>query len=97
MLAEQARQEMMQARAEAAARAAARAKFEAELTDAFNSCKAEADLAKENFLTGHRKPVRRKPGEFTISEEIASQADETLSMAYAACQLALDTRFAQGY
>lgn len=97
MLAEQARQEMMQARAEAAARAAARAKFEAELTEAFNGCKAEAELAKETFLTENRKPVRRKPGEFTISEALAIQADEALNTAYAACQLALDTRFAQGY
>lgn len=97
ILAEQARQEMIQARAEAAARAAARAKFETELTEAFNTCKADADMAKEAFLTENRQPVRRKPGEFTISEEIASQADTTLGTAYAECQLAHDTRFAQGY
>lgn len=96
LLAEQARQEMMQARAEAAARAAARAKFETELAETFNSCKAEADLAKESFLTENRKPVKRKPGTFTISDAIATQADEALSKAYAACQLALDTRLAQG-
>ncbi|MFH2134305.1 MAG: hypothetical protein ABII81_03890 [Pseudomonadota bacterium] len=97
MLAEQARQEMIQARAEAAARAAARAKFEAALTEAFNNCKADADMANEAFLTENRKPVRRKPGEFTIPEEIAAQAEDTLVAAYAECQQAHDTRFAQGY
>ncbi len=95
-LAEQARQEMMQARAEAATRAASRAKFEAELTEAFNTCKGTADQAKEIFLTEHRKPVKRKPGEFTIPEEIAAQADDTLAAAYAECRLAHDTRYAQG-
>ncbi|MBA3024260.1 MAG: hypothetical protein KKG03_05900 [Gammaproteobacteria bacterium] len=96
LLAEQARQEMIQARAEAAARAAARAKFEAELTEAFNTCKATADQAKETFLTENRKPVRRKPGEFTIPEEIVAQAEDTLIAAYAECQQAHDTRYAQG-
>ncbi len=97
ILAEQARQEMIQARAEAAARAAARVKFETELAEAFNSCKTNADLAKEAFLTENQKPVKRKPGEFTISEEIAAQAETALGNAYAECQLAHDTRFAQGY
>lgn len=96
MLAEQARQEMIQARAEAAARAAARAKFEAELADAFNTCKATADQAKEDFLTANRKTVKRKPGQFTIPAEIAAQADDTLTAAYAECQKAHDTRLAQG-
>ncbi|OHC87627.1 MAG: hypothetical protein A3J87_03170 [Sideroxydans sp. RIFOXYB12_FULL_59_6] len=96
MLAEQARQEMMQARAEAAARAAAHAKFEVELSEAFNTCKATADQAREAFLTEHRKPVKRKPGEFTIPAAITAQADETLGKAYAECQLAHDTRQAQG-
>lgn len=96
MLAEQARQEMVKARAEAAARAAARAKFEAELTEAFNSCKANADQAKEAFLLENRKPVKRKPGEFTVSDEIASEADAQLGNAYAECQREHDTRYAQG-
>lgn len=96
ILAEQTRQEMIKARAEAAARAAARAKFEAELTEAFNSCKATADQEKETFLMENRKPVKRKPGEFTIPEEIAAQADDVLVAAYAACQQAHDTRLAQG-
>ncbi|MBU0688561.1 MAG: hypothetical protein KJ850_09525 [Gammaproteobacteria bacterium] len=97
ILAEQARQEMIQARAEAVARAAARAKFEAELTEAFNSCKADADMAKDAFLTENRKPVRRKPGEFTIPEEIVAQADDILVEAYAECQQVHDTHYAQGY
>ncbi|MBU1215219.1 MAG: hypothetical protein KKA63_08275 [Gammaproteobacteria bacterium] len=96
-LAEQARQEMIQARAEAAARAAARDKLEAELMEAFNTCKASADQAKEAFLMENRKPVRRKPGEFTISDEIATQADAMLGKAYAECQLVHDTRYTQGY
>lgn len=96
MIAEQVRQEMIKMRAEAAARAAARAKFEAELTDTFNACKADADTAKEAFLTENRKPVRRKPGEFTIPEEIAAQAEDTLAAAYADCQAARDARYAQG-
>lgn len=96
MLAEQARQEMIQARAEAAARAAARAKFETELTEAFNSCKAAADQAKETFLTENRKPVKRKPGTFTIPDEIAAQADATLAAAYNDCQAAHDARLAKG-
>ncbi len=96
MFAEQARQEMIQARAEAAARAAARAKFETELADALSSCKANADMAKETFLTENRKPVRRKPGEYTISDEVAAQADAMLGTAYAECQTAYDTRYAQG-
>lgn len=95
-LAEQARQEMMVLRATAEARIAARATFEAELTGAFNTCKATADQAKETFLTENRKPVKRKPGEFTIPEAIAAQADEALNHAYAACQLTHDTRLAQG-
>ncbi|MDD2701931.1 MAG: hypothetical protein PHH36_11950 [Sideroxydans sp.] len=97
MLAEQARQEMIQARAEAAARAAARAQFEAGLTETLSSCKVNADLAKEAFLTANRKPVKRKPGEFTIPEEVVAQADATLESAYAECQHAHDTQFAQGY
>ena len=96
LLAEQARQEMIQARAEAANRAAARAKFEVELAEAFNTCKSTADQAKEAFLIENRKPVKRKPGEFTIPAEVAAQADATLGNAYAECQLAHDTRFAQG-
>jgi hypothetical protein len=96
MLAEQARQEMIQARAEAEARATARAKFEAELSEAFNSCKATADQAKETFLMENRKPVKRKPGEFTIPEEIVAQAEDVLTAAYAACQQARDARYAQG-
>lgn len=97
MLAEQARQEMIQARAEAAARAAARAQFEAGLTETLSSCKANANLARDAFLAENRKPVKRKPGEFTISAEIAAQADAALSSANAECQLAYDTQFARGY
>lgn len=97
LLAEQARQAMVQARTEAAARAAARAKFEAELSVDFNACKSSADQAKEAFLIEHRTPVRRKPGEFTISEEITAQADNMRNQSYALCQLAHDTRFTQGY
>lgn len=97
ILAEQARQEMIQARAEAAARAAARTKFEAELTEAFNTCKANADQARNTFLAENRKPVKRQPGKFTVSDEIASEADAQLGKAYAECQLAHDTRYAQGY
>lgn len=97
LLAEQTRQAMVQARTEAAARAAARAKFEAELAQALSTCKATADLEKEAFLTEHHQPVKRKPGEFTIPEEITAQAEDTLLAAHTACQQAHDSRYSQGY
>ncbi len=94
--AEETRQAMIQAREQAAARAQARARFEAELSATLTGCKEQASAAKTAFLEAHKKPVKRKPGQFTIPEEIAAQADDTLAAAEAACQKEYDARLAQG-
>ncbi len=86
------RKVMDQMRAQAQARAAAKAKFEAQILADLNTCKATADKAREDFLTAHQQPVRRKPGQFTIPQAATDEAAKTLEADYAACQTAYNAR-----
>jgi type II secretory pathway pseudopilin PulG len=98
--AEELRRSIEQARAQALAKAKAlaeeKAKFEALLLADLTTCKATAEKAKEDFLTQNRKPVRRKPGQFTIPQAAQDEAAKTLEAANAACQATYDTRLQQG-
>lgn len=98
--AEALRQEMAQARAQAMARAKAaeeaKSKFEATIIADLNACKAAAIQSKQNFLEANKIPVRRKPGQFTVSQSVQQEADKTLEAAEAACQMAYDARQKNG-
>jgi hypothetical protein len=85
-----------QAKARAEAQAAAKAKLEALVLADLNNCKAEAEKAKNDFLTQHMKPSRRKRGEFVIPQSAIDEATKTQQAAEAACQSTYDTRIAQG-
>lgn len=96
LAAEQAHQAVEQARAQAKARAEARGKFEAQILADLNNCRTSAEKARDDFLTLNRKPVRRKPGQFTLSQAALDEAEKTLEAATAACRAAYDTRLQQG-
>lgn len=91
LIAEQARQAMVQAREQAKAR------FTVQLKEDLTNCQAAAEKTKTDFLTLNQKPVPRKPGEFTITQAVADEAAKMLADATAACQLTFDTRSASGY
>ncbi len=90
------RKAMDQMRAQAQARAAAKAKFEAQLLSDLTACKATADKGKEDFLTAHQQPVKRKPGQFTIPQADIDEAAKTQEAANSACQLTYDTHLKSG-
>jgi hypothetical protein len=98
--AEEMRAAMAQARAQAAERAKAiaeaRAKFETILLADLTTCKAAAEQAKANFVFQNQKPLRRKPGQFTLSPTAADEAAKMLESANAACQATYNTRLASG-
>lgn len=98
--AEELRRAMEQARVQALARAKAaaeaKAKFEAQILADLTACKAAAEKAKEDFLTQNQKPVRRKPGKFTIPQAAMDEAAKTQDAANAACQTAYDTQLKNG-
>ena len=98
--AEEMRVSMEQARAKAQARARAaaeaRAQFEATIQADLTACKATAEKNKEDFLEANKKPVRRKPGQFTIPAAAQDEANKTLEAANAACQATYNSRFASG-
>ena len=94
--AEQLHREMEQLRARAQARAEARAKFEAQLLADLAACKAAAEKIKEDFLIQNQKPVRRKPGQFTIPQAAVDEAAKNLESANAACQATYDSRLQSG-
>lgn len=98
--AQELRQAMEQARALALARAKAaaevKAKFEATIMADLTTCKATAEKANEDFLAQNRKPVRRKPGQFTIPQAVMDEAAKTLETANGACQTTYDTRLRTG-
>src|SRR5512137_1838497 len=98
--AEDLRRSMEQARAQALARAKAvaeaKAKFEATILADLTACKATAEKAKEDFLDANKKPVRRKPGQFTVPAAAQDEANKTLEAANAACQTNYDTRLKNG-
>ena len=98
--AEELRQAMAQARAQALARAKAaaeaRAKFEATILADLAACKATAEKAKEDYLEANKKPVRRKPVQFTVPQAAQNEAARTLEAANAACQTAYDTHLKNG-
>jgi len=94
--AEQSRIEMQQARAKAQARAAEKATFETQIMADLTACKAAAEKAKEEYLTQHQKPVKRKPGEFTVPQENIDEAAKTLDAANAACQTNYTSRLSSG-
>ncbi len=89
-------QARLQAAAHAKALAEARAKFEAQILADLNACKAAAEKAKEDFLAKNQKPVRRKPGQFTIPQAAQDEAAKTLDAANAECQTTYDTRMKNG-
>jgi hypothetical protein len=90
------RKAMEQLRAQAQMRAAAKAKFEAQILADMTTCKATADKAKEDFLAAHQKPVKRKPGQFTISQADTDEAAKTQEAANLACQAAYDNHLKSG-
>ncbi|MBI5007330.1 MAG: hypothetical protein HZB95_09450 [Nitrosomonadales bacterium] len=98
--AEEMRQAMAEARAQALARekaaAEAKAKFEAMILAELTACKQTAEKAKTDFLEANKKPVKRKPGQFTVPAAIQEEANKTVEAANAACQSAYDTRLASG-
>ncbi len=94
--AEEMRRAVEQARLQAKMRAEAKAKFEAQILADLNNCKADAEKAKNDFLTQHQQPVRRKPGQFTIPQAAMDEAAKTQEAANAACQSAYNARLAQG-
>lgn len=98
--AQELRQAMEQARIQALARAKAaaeaKAKFESAIMADLTSCKATAEKANEDFLIQNRKPVRRKPGQFTIPQTVSDEAAKTLETANAACQATYDSRLRTG-
>lgn len=98
--AEEMRQAMIQARAQAMARAKAaeeaKAKFEATIQADLASCKAAAEKAKADFLEANKKPVRRKPGQFTVPQAAQDEANKAQEAANAACQATYETRLKTG-
>ncbi|MDO8926431.1 MAG: hypothetical protein Q7U94_05895 [Sideroxyarcus sp.] len=98
--AEELRQAMVEARAQAAARekaaAEAKAQFEAMILADMTVCKETAEKTKTDFLEANKKPVKRKPGQFTVPPAVQAEADQTLEAANAACQATYDTRLASG-
>lgn len=94
--AEELRRAVEQARAQALtharAMADARTKFAARILAELNACKAEAEKARNDFVNRNRKPVPRKPGEFTIPQTVADKAARMQESADAACQATYDTR-----
>ena len=85
-----------QALAQAKAIAEARAKFEAQILADLNACKAEAEKTRNDYVTRNQKPVRRKPGRFTIPQAVADEAAKMLETANAACQATYDSRLQNG-
>jgi hypothetical protein len=98
--AEELRAAMAQARLQAQERAKvlaeARAKLEVVLLADLTTCKAEAEKAKADFVFQNQIPVRRKPGQFTLSPAAAEEAAKILENANAACQATYDSRLASG-
>ena len=98
--AEEMRQAMMQARAQAIARAKAaeeaRTKFEATILADLATCKAVAEKTKADFLEANKKPVRRKPGQFTVPQAAQDEASKALEAANTACQATYDARLKSG-
>ena len=85
-----------QARAQTQARVAAKAKFEAQILADLNACKTEAEKIKNEFVAKNQQPVRRKPGQFTLSPAAEKEAKEMLETANSACQTTYDTRLNKG-
>jgi hypothetical protein len=94
--AEELRRAVEQARAQALTQARemadARAKFAARILADLNACKAEAEKARDDFVSRNRKPVPRKTGQFTVPQAIADEAARMQESADAACQATYDTR-----
>jgi hypothetical protein len=94
--AEQIRQEMMQARAQAQAKALARGKFEATILAELGTCQANAEKAKSDYITANSKPVRKKPGQFTVPQTVQDEAARILATGNADCQQAYNARMQKG-
>jgi hypothetical protein len=94
--AEELRVAMVQARTQAQERAKAaaeeKARFEAIILADLTTCKAAAEQAKADFVIQNQKPVRRKPGQFTLSPAASDEAAKILESANAACQATYDKR-----
>jgi hypothetical protein len=98
--AEELRKSMEVARAQALAKAKAIAeakmKFEAAILVDLTTCKNAAEQAKADYVTQNQKPVRRKPGQFTIPKAVEAEAARMLEAGNAACQVTYDTRLKNG-
>jgi hypothetical protein len=98
--AEELRQSLVQAHAQALARAKAaadaKAKFEAAIQADLTICRATVEKAKEDFLEANKKPVRRKPGQFTVPAAVQEKANKTQEAANTACQTNYDTQLKNG-
>jgi hypothetical protein len=98
--AEELRRSMEQARVQALAKAKAlaeaRAKFEAQILSDLTACKATAEKTKEDFLETNKKPVKRKPGQFTVPAAAQEEANKAQEAAITACQTNYDTRLKNG-
>lgn len=93
---EQARTAMEQARAQAKARAEAQAQFLARISTELATCQAAAEKARSDFIILKQKPVRGKPGQFTLPPAVADEAAKMLETANAQCQATYDTRRQSG-
>ena len=94
--AEEMHRAMDKARAEAKARADATAKLLGQLQTDLTNCQAAAESAKNEYVAKNQQPVRRKPGEFTITQAVADEASKMLNEANATCQQTYDTRLKSG-
>jgi hypothetical protein len=98
--AEEMRVAMAQARAQAQERAKAaaetRARLETTILADLTTCKGAAEQAKADFVLQNQKPVRRKPGQFTLSPAAADEAARILESANTACQATYNKRLATG-
>jgi hypothetical protein len=93
---EQARVEMEQLRAQAKARAEAALNLGVQLAADLTACKAAAQAAKTEFVTKNQVPVKRKPGEFTLTPALTEEANKTFDAANTACQSIYDSRIKSG-
>ncbi len=87
-------QARLQALAEAKAMAVAKNKFDAQVD--LDACRAAAERAREDFLSQNRKPVRNKPGQFTIPEAAVAEAARKLEAANSTCQTNYENRLKSG-
>lgn len=93
---EQARVEMEQLRAQAKARAEAALNLGVQLAADLTACKGAAEAVKTDFIKNNQVPVKRKPGEFTLTSALTEEANKIFDAANTACQNTYDSRIKSG-